>query len=122
VFSDYVTGLLVEINEGGSPVRYAFGMEDGTMLNVRRITASGAASLLRSTPWNVSSAELRIRRIGNTLAFEQRVNDVWTSRHSAVLPAGSVALKAGMVLATDTAQSVKVAFDEAILVDPTSGP
>jgi hypothetical protein len=122
VFADYVTGILTEINEAGSTVRYVFGMEDGTMLNVRRITASGAVSLLRSTPWNVSDAELRIRRIGNTLSFEQRVKDVWTSRHSALLPAGSTALKAGMVVATDTPQSVKVAFDDATLVDPNGGP
>ncbi len=121
VFGDYITGILAEINEGGSPVRYVFGIEDGSLVNVRRIAASGAVSLLRSSPWNVSTAELRIRRIGDTLSFEQRVNNVWISRHSTVLPAGSIALKAGMVLATDTAQSVKVAFDDAILVDPNGG-
>ena len=122
VFGDYLTGVLAEINEAGSPVRYAFGIEDGTTLSVRRITASGAASPLRSVAWNVSEAELRIRRTGNTLSFDQRVNDVWTSIHSVTLPAGSVATKAGMVLATDTPQSVKVAFEDAILVDPSSGP
>ncbi len=118
VFGDYVTGILAEIDEGGSPVRYVFGIEDGTMLNVRRITASGTASLLRSNAWNVSQADLRIQRIGDTLTFEQRVDGVWIPRHSAALPAGSTALKAGMVLATDTAQSVKVAFDDVILIDP----
>ncbi len=116
-----MTGILAEIQEVGGPVRYAFGIEDGTMLNVRRITASGVSSLLRSNAWNVSQADLRIRRIGNTLSFEQRVDGVWMSRHSAALPAGSTALKAGMVLATDTPQSVKVAFGDAILVDPAGG-
>jgi len=118
VFSDYVTGILAEINESGGPVRYVFGIEDGTTLTVRRIAASGAGSLLRSTAWNVSQAELRIRRIGDTLSFDQRVNEVWTNRHSATLPAGSIAMKAGVVVATDTAQSIKVAFNDAALVDP----
>jgi len=121
VFGDYVTGILAEINEAGSPARYVFGIEDGTTLTVRRIVASGVTSLLRSTAWNVSQAELRIRRTGNTLSFDQRVDEVWTTRHSAALPAASVAAKVGMVLATDTAQSVKVAFDDATLVDPNSG-
>ncbi|RPJ33888.1 MAG: hypothetical protein EHM35_10205, partial [Planctomycetaceae bacterium] len=121
VFGDYITGILAEIQEGSSTVRYVFGIEDGTMLNVRRIAASGVASLLRSNAWNVSQADLRIQRIGDTLAFEQRVDGVWMSRHSAALPAGSTALKAGMVLATDTPQSVKVAFGDAILVDPAGG-
>jgi hypothetical protein len=121
VFSDYVTGILVEMKEGGSAVRYVFGIEDGTMLTVRRITASGAAVLLKSTAWNVSQAELRIRRIGDTLSFDQRVNRAWISRHAAALTAGSAGVKAGMVIATDTAQSIKVAFDNTVLVDPSSG-
>ena len=122
VFGDYLTGVMAETNEVGSPVRYAFGIEDGTAVSVRRITASGTALPLRSVAWNVSQADLRIRRTGNTLSFDQRVNEVWTSVHSVTLPAGSVAMKAGMVLATDAPQSVKVAFEDAILVDPNSGP
>jgi len=121
VFGDYTTGVLAEIIEAGGPVRYTFGIEDGTALAVRRMTAWGTASLLRAVGWNVSDAEIRIRRTGNTLSFEQRVDGVWTSTHSVALPAGSAAVKVGMVLATDTPQSVKVAFDEAILVDPSAG-
>ena len=68
----------------------------------------------------MSQAELRIRRIGDTLAFDQRVNGVWISRHAAALTAGSVGVKAGMVIATDTPQSIKIAFDDTILVDPNS--
>ena len=122
VFGDYVTGVLAEIVEGGSPVRYVFGIEDGSSLTVRRIDDLGAASLLRAIAWNVSEAEMRIRRTGDTLSFDQRVGDVWTSRHVAVLPARSTAAKVGMMLAADTPQSVKVAFEEAILVDPGSSP
>ena len=119
VFGDYATGVLTETIENGIPVRYVFGIEDGTLLAVRRIMATGAASLLRTIPWNVSEAEIRIRRTGDALFFEQRVNDVWISRHSVALPARSTAAKAGMVIATDTPQSVKVAFDYAILIDPS---
>jgi hypothetical protein len=121
VFGDYATGVLVEINEGGAPVRYAFGMEDGFLVNVRRVTAAGAATVLRTNAWGSSQAELRLRRTGDTLFFEQRVNEVWTLRHSATLPAGSVAARIGVFLATEAAQSIKVAFDDATLVDPGSG-
>jgi hypothetical protein len=120
IFADYMTGVLAEINEGGSPVRYAFGIEDGTMVTVRRITASGVSTLLQTAPWNQSQAELRIRRTGNTLFFEQRADDVWTQRHFAAMPAGSIAVKTGMIVATDAPQAIKVAFDEAALVDPSS--
>ncbi|MEN6577041.1 MAG: lamin tail domain-containing protein, partial [Phycisphaerales bacterium] len=122
VFGSYVTGVLAEVVENGSPVRYAFGIKDGTYLVVRRISASGVVSSLQTVAWNVSEAEIRVRRYGDTLSFEQRVDDVWTARYVAPLPVGSVATKVGMVLATDTAQSVKIAFDEAILVDPSAAP
>lgn len=121
VFSDYVTGILAETSESGSPVRYVFGIEDGTTLTVRRIVATGVTNLLRSTVWNDSRVELRIRRIGNTLSFDQRVNGVWIARHSAMLAANSTGQKAGMVVATDTAQSVKVAFKDATFIDPNGG-
>jgi len=121
VFGDYMTGVLAETIESNNPVRYFFGIEDGTSLTVRRVTASGAASLLKTTPWNVSDAEIRIRRTGDALFFEQRVDDVWVSRHSVALPVRCKATKAGLVLATDTPQSVKVGFDSAILVDPAGG-
>ncbi len=122
VFGDYVTGLLAETVENGSPVRYVFGIEDGVRLVVRRITSSGATSSQQNLAWNVSEADLRIRRTGATLAFEQRIDGVWTSRHTATLPANSPAAKVGMFLATDTPQSVKIAFDSAILVDPSREP
>ncbi len=118
IFSTYVTGLLVDVNEGGSPMRYVFGIENGTMVNVRRITAAGVKRLLESSDWNESQARLRIRRVGAEMFFDQEVNGTWTPIYSMVLPAGSGAVRAGMFVATDTAQSIKVAFDDAILVDP----
>jgi hypothetical protein len=120
VFADYIAGILVEMNEAGTPVRYAFGMEDGNRLSVRRVPVPGAASVLQGSVWSVSQAEIRVRRIGSTLAFEQCVNDVWISRYAGTLPAGSTAVKVGLVLATDTPQSIKIAFDDATLIDPGS--
>jgi hypothetical protein len=119
VFGDYLTGLMVEMTELNSPVRYAFGIEDGGTLAVRRITATGSSSLLRSTAWNSSQAELRIRRTSDKLWFEQRTSEVWTAVHS-VDAAHSTAVKAGLFVATDTAQTVKVAFDYTTLVDPSA--
>jgi hypothetical protein len=121
VFGDYTAGVLAEMSESGSPVRYVFGIEDGTSLAVRRITAAGTASLLKTVAWNVSNAEIRIRRSGSALFFEQRVDDIWVSRHSVALAARSTATKVGMTLATDTPQSVKIAFDYAMLIDSGDG-
>jgi len=103
-------------------VRYAFGIKDGTYLVVRRISALGVVNSLQTVAWNVSEAEIRIRRDGDSLSFEQRVDEVWTSRHVASLPAGGETTRVGMFLATDTAQSVKIAFEEAILVHPGDTP
>jgi hypothetical protein len=119
VFGDYLTGVLVETVEGGSPVRYLFGIEAGTTLSTRRITASGAMTVLQGVGWNVSDADLRIRRTGAKLDFEQRIDGVWISRYEMPLPSNSPTTKTGMFLATNTPQSVKIAFDDAILIDPS---
>ena len=119
-FGDYMAGIMVEMNEGGTVMRYVFGIEDGSLLNVRRITSVGTVSLLRSVPLLAPGAEIRIRRSGNTLFFEQDVNHVWTSIHSAGLPAGTAAVKGGLFLTTDTRQTIKMAFDYALLVDPSA--
>jgi hypothetical protein len=122
VFGDYSTGVLAETVEAGSPVRYLFGIEDGATLVVRRITATGAMNILQALAWNVSAADIRIRRAGNKLDFEQRINAVWTTWFEMALPTSFSVAKVGMFLATDTPQSVKIAFDEAILIDPSSAP
>jgi regulation of enolase protein 1 (concanavalin A-like superfamily) len=122
VFGDYVTGAMVEMAEADSSARYAFGIEDGTSLSVLHTTASGTKTVLQTVPWNVSQADLRIRRAGDTLFFEQRTSDVWTPIHSAAPSGECTAVKVGLFIATDTRQSVKVAFDDVILVDPEAGP
>jgi hypothetical protein len=120
VFGDYITGAMVEIDESGTLVRYAMGVEDGTALNVRRITETGTSTLLRGTPATRARADIRIRRDANSLVFEHKLNNVWSVVHSAGLPAGATARKAGLFLATDTAQRIKATFDYAMLIDPSS--
>jgi hypothetical protein len=68
-----------------------------------------------------ADAAIRVRRVGNTLAFDRQVErGLWTNIHSAGLPVGSAARKAGLFLATDTAQRIKSVFDYAILIDPSA--
>jgi hypothetical protein len=119
VFADYGTGLVVAMAESGGSFRYAFGIEDGNLLTVRRITASGTSSVLKSVVWTSSQAELRIRRTAGKLFFEQRTNEVWTAVFS-MDAATSTALKAGLFIATDASQIIKAGFEYATLVDPAS--
>jgi len=119
VFGDYNTGLLVETEEGGA-VRYAFGIEDGANLTVRRINASGAATTLRSQVLDNREVAVRIRRSGNSLLFDHQEGDAWINFHSTGLPAGTAALRGGLFASTDTPQRLLVAFDYALLVDPAA--
>jgi hypothetical protein len=121
ISGDYVTGVLAETVESNSPVRYVSGSR-----TAHRFPSGGSPPRARRACWRLhrgtfSNAEIRIRRTGDALFFEQRIDDVWIVRHSVALPVRCKATKAGMVLATDTAQSVKIAFDYAMLVDPASG-
>ncbi len=117
VFSDYSTGLIVAMSSSGALTRYAFGIEDGTLLTVRRATASGVGMLLKAVPWEANEAEIRIRRTAGRLWFEERTNGVWEMVYSLDLTS-SAAAKAGLFVATDTAQRIKSAFEYATLVDP----
>jgi hypothetical protein len=120
VFGDFFSGLMAELNEDGASVRYAFGIEDGTSLNVRRATGAGSTAL-RTLPITTSEIDIRIRREGNSLFFEQRTNGVWALVHSTGLPTDSAAGRGGVFLATDTPQMIKTSFDYVILVDPAAG-
>lgn len=119
VFGDYMTGVLAEMIEGG-PVRYVFGLENGTSLTVKRISSSGTISVLKTVAFEARETPLRIRRAGNALFFEQEINEVWTLFHSTGLPVGATAAKGGMFVSTDVAQVIKAAFDYALLVDPSA--
>ena len=119
VFGDYTTGLMIETLEG-TTARYAFGIENGTSLVVRRVNSSGIASTLRTQTLEGRDATVRARRVGNTLYFDYETDNVWQTFHSTGLPAGASVQKAGMFALTDTAQKLRVSFDFAILVDPSA--
>jgi hypothetical protein len=121
VFGDYFAGALVEISEPGGAARYAFGIEDGTSLNVRRVAVRARAASAQHRAWPGGAGDSHPSR-GQHALFEQRVNEVWTSVHTAGLPAGSAGAKAGLFLASDTRQRIKAAFDYAILIDPPPPP
>ena len=69
----------------------------------------------------MSDADVRACRTRNTLSFEPRVSDIWIVRHSVAVPSGSAASEAGRLIATDASESVQVASDEALFVDPSAG-
>ena len=115
----FFTGLYLETVESGSVTRYAFGLEGGSALTVKRST-SGAFANVATVTFGESSAVLRIRRIGTSLVFQNRSAGVWTSVHTRSLAAGSTAASGGIFTATTTAQSVRTAFDYMMLVDPAN--
>ncbi len=116
----FFTGLYLETVESGIVTRYAFGLEGGAALTVRRSTG-GAFGNVASIVYGESSAVLRIRRIGLSLVFQSRSTaGVWTNVHTRALAAGSTATSGGIFTATTTAQSVRTAFDYLMLVDPAN--
>ncbi len=114
----FTTGLYVVLTESGAPVRYAFGVDAGNNLAVKRST--GAAFIdLATTSFSDVSAKLRVLREGTDLRFQQRVGGVWTTLHTRTIPADSTASEGGLFLATTSAQSARVAFDYLLLADTT---
>ncbi|MDB4305236.1 lamin tail domain-containing protein [Akkermansiaceae bacterium] len=117
---DFITGLIVELQEGGTTVRYAFGMEDGDFLRVK--VATGAAyTQLDTMSWTAGDAVIRIRRTANQLYFEYRNEPgEWIESYSRAIPAGTTASEGGIFAATDSAQPLRLEFDYALLVDPSA--
>lgn len=120
VFGDYFTGLQVETVESGSSYRYAFGIEDGGSLSVKRVNAAGSASALKTVTLSETEVAVRIRRAGNALYFERLTAGTWTVVHSTGIAAGSTTLRGGIFLATDVAQNNRAMFDYVVLVDPAA--
>ncbi len=117
VFADYLTGLLLEMTETTGRVRYVFAIEDGTSLAVRKVSATGTVSLLKTMACNDSRVQLRVHRTSDRLIFEQGTDGAWTQVYSTTVTRTTAAGKVGLFIATDTAQSIKVAFEDAVLVD-----
>lgn len=115
-FGNYQTGLIVDLQEGASDVRYVFCLEDGDLLAIKRIVGTNV-STLRSVSHENDDAIIRIRREGSRLHFEARISREWQSIHSRVIDPASTASMGGIFTATDSAQRVRTAFDYVLLVD-----
>ncbi len=114
------TGLYAQLVESGTTVRYAFGIDGGNLLTVKRSTGGTFTTL--ATPASTGyQAILRIRRVGNSLRFDRRDDTgAWVNIHTLAIAAGSTAQQGGIFLATTTAQSVRVAFDYVLLANPSN--
>jgi hypothetical protein len=115
----FMTGLYVEVIESGATIRYAFGIDTGNSIAVKRLTSGSITTLVTqsSTGYN---AVLRVRRVGTQLRFDRRSAGVWTNIRTQTLPAGASGVKGGIFLSTTAAESVRVAFDYVLLADPTN--
>ncbi len=118
----FQTGLYLEMVESGTTVRYAFGIDAGNSLAVKR-SNGGAFSKLPSNEFTDeftnTNAKLRAWRVGNELRFQRRQGGVWLTVATQTLPAGATAAQGGVFVATSTAQSVRVGFDYLLLADPS---
>ena len=116
----FFTGLYLEVVESGVTIRYAFGLENGSAMSVKRSSGGSFNPPLVSPTFNESGATLRVRRAGTQILFQRRSAGVWTTLRTQTVPAGSTATKGGVFVATDVAQNVRVAFDYFLLADPTN--
>ncbi len=119
-FGNWRAGLLVQVNEGGSTVRYAFGLDGGLNLLVQRAALPDAYATLSTTPVTGSGAVLRVQRLGNALVFQRQASGSWVTVFSQAMAAGAVAEKGGMFVATSAATTVRVAFDYLLVADPAA--
>lgn len=122
-FGNYLTGLLAEIVEGGDTNRYAFGMKDGSTLQVVQQLSSGLETVLAAASVVENSNTLRIHRAGNQLRFERRNDDdTWTLVHTKSLTPGTTSLQGGVFASTESAQSIRTAFDYVMTIDISTTP
>jgi len=114
---DFYSGVIFEAIENGASVRYTFGIEDGDYLRVKRVTSSGVSQLI-SINWGLGNAVIRFRRLGGQLLFEwQGEPGIWNTLLTRNFSSSAQCLQAGLFVATDTPQAVRIEFDYALLVD-----
>ena len=117
---DFTVGMIVELVETGTTVRYAFGIEDGDFLRVKRATG-GAYSDLATLSWVTDVATVRVRRFGNQLLFDRQGKaGEWINSHTRAVAAGSTATKGGIFAANDIARNARFEFDYFMLIDPNT--
>jgi hypothetical protein len=117
---DFQSGLIVDLESGGDPVRYVFAVDGGDELAVRKETAGGLLQKVASAPFNSRLAILRIRREGNFLFFDQRLSPgEWSEVHNEALSLGTTADRGGLFASTSLPQEVRIGYDYLLLVDPS---
>ena len=119
-FGNWRAGLMCEVNEGGTIVRYAFGLDGGVNMLVQRAALPANFMPLSTTAHTGSGAILRIVRAGNALLFQRQSAGDWVTLFTQALPAGTVAGHGGLFLATSTATTVRVGFDYLLIADPAA--
>ncbi|MFT4547763.1 MAG: hypothetical protein ACI9MB_001710, partial [Verrucomicrobiales bacterium] len=120
-FGNFHTGLTVEMTEFGQERNYYFGIEDGDTLAVKRVTPTNSITTYATIPWDDKRVKLRIRRSGNSILFDYRVDDVWITLYTRSLAGSSTASEGGIFTYTGTAQRIGTEFDFLMLIDPNSG-
>ncbi len=119
-FGNWRAGLLVQMNEGGATVRYAFGLDGGMNLLVQRAALPNDYTTLSTTEVTGSGAVLRVQRLGNALVFQRQVAGTWVSLYTHSMAAGAVADRGGVFVATSAATTVRVGFDYVLVADPAA--
>ncbi len=119
-FGDWQTGLWLETTENGATVRYAFSLEGGLSVLVKRAVLPAAYTTVSSVAVTGTGATLRVRRAGNSLIFQRMVNADWSTVHIQTLPAGAIAGNGGIFAATSQATSVRVGFDYLLVGDSSN--
>ncbi|MDB4514433.1 lamin tail domain-containing protein, partial [Akkermansiaceae bacterium] len=114
---DFYTGIIVDGEENGSPVRFTVGMEDGDLLRAKKITTS-STTVLGSIGWTGKDAVVRIFKKSTGIDLQYRNEPgVWETLGSS---SGNITTsQAGIFASTDTPQALRVEFDDSLLVDPS---
>ena len=118
-FGNWKAGLLMQLNEGGTTVQYAFGVDGGLNLLVQRAALPADFTTLSTTPITGSGAALRVMRLGNNLLFQNRTATGWATLFTQAIPAGSVAGNGGIFVATSQPTTARIGFDYLLVADPS---
>lgn len=118
----FITGLYLETLDGATTTRYAFGLDGGNNISVKRaFTGSTTFTNLATQSSTGYSAVLRARRIGSSLLFQRRSADfTWATILTHPITASTSAVKGGLFVASTAAENVRVAFDYLALADPAN--
>ncbi|HWB05678.1 MAG TPA: lamin tail domain-containing protein [Verrucomicrobiales bacterium] len=129
-FGPWQSGLWLEINEAGTNVRYAFSLEGGLSVTVKRASQPSDYTQAATLPVTGAGAILRVKRNGTSLVFQNLANSVWTTVYTQTIPANSTALTGGIFAATSmpvvTPPAVslpitfRVAFDYFMIADSSN--